>query len=116
MQIAPGVWAFYAHLQPGSEAVAIGDDVTSGQSIGRLGNSGNSFGPHRHFGLLDGPDPMTANSLPFVLDHYTVEGSVATAAYLAALSGSGDFAFPEEGPPESQAGTLPLNLTVANLP
>jgi hypothetical protein len=51
-----------------------------------------------------------------VLDHYTVEGRVAAAAYLAAVSGSGDFAFPVEGPPEPQAGTLPLNLTVANFP
>jgi murein DD-endopeptidase MepM/ murein hydrolase activator NlpD len=116
MQIAPGIWAFYAHLQPGSVAVAVGDDVTPGQVIGRLGNSGNSLSPHLHFGLLDGPDPMTVNSLPFVLDRYTLEGIVPPEAYLAALSGSGDFTLPVEGPPESQAGTLPLNLTVANFP
>jgi hypothetical protein len=59
---------------------------------------------------------VTANRLPFVLDHYTMEGSVAPATYLAALSGSGNFALPVEGLPEPQAGTLPLNLTVADFP
>jgi hypothetical protein len=59
---------------------------------------------------------MTANSLPFVLDHYTVEGSVASATYLAALSGSGNLALPVEGLPEPHVGALPLNLTIADFP
>ena len=54
-----------------------------------MGNSGNSIAPHLHFGLLDGPDPGTANSLPFVLDHYTVSGAVDPASYLAAFAGTG---------------------------
>lgn len=41
--------AFYGHLLPGSLRVKPGDRVRRGQVIGRLGNSGNSTGPHLHF-------------------------------------------------------------------
>ena len=33
-------------------------------------------GPHLHFGVLDRPDPVTGRSLPFVLDSYTLVGTV----------------------------------------
>jgi hypothetical protein len=42
-------FAFYAHLQPGSVRVAVGDRVSVGETLGLLGNSGNSNGPHLHF-------------------------------------------------------------------
>ncbi len=116
VRIGPGVWAFYAHLQPGSVAVAVGDEVATGQPIGRLGNSGGSLAPHLHFGLLDGPDPLTANSLPFAIDRYTLMGSVDPAAFVTALTGSGVPELKPEGTPEPQAGSLPLNLTVADFP
>lgn len=37
-----------AHMQPGSVQVREGDNVTAGQPIGRVGNSGRSFEPHLH--------------------------------------------------------------------
>ena len=37
-----GRFAFYAHLQPGSVRVEVGDTVRTGQVLGLLGNSGNS--------------------------------------------------------------------------
>jgi hypothetical protein len=115
IQIAPDVWAFYAHLQPGSVAVEVGDVVTVGQPLGRLGNSGNSLGPHLHFGLLDGPGPMTANSVPFGLDAYTLVGAVAPESIVGVMTGEG-VALPVTGVPALQAGTLPLNLTVTDFP
>jgi len=42
VDIGEGRFAFYAHLQPGSLKVKIGDKVTTGQVLGLLGNSGNS--------------------------------------------------------------------------
>jgi hypothetical protein len=76
IRIRPDVYAFYAHLQPGRIAVKVGDKVKAGQRIGKLGNTGNSTAPHLHFGLLDRPDPLTGNSLPFVIDAFEVTGRV----------------------------------------
>jgi hypothetical protein len=115
VQIRPDTWALYAHLQPGSIAVAVGDKLVAGQPLGRLGNSGNSLAPHLHFGLLDGPDPGNANSVPFVLDHYAVSGAVDAASYRAAFAGTGPLRLRTDTTPASQAGTLPLNLAVIDL-
>lgn len=80
LEIAPGVYAAYGHLQPGSLAVAVGDTVTTGDVIAKLGNTGPSQGPHLHFGLLDKPDLFVGQSLPFVLEAFTVVGTVDIAA------------------------------------
>src|SRR5688572_10345178 len=41
-------FAFFAHVQPGSLRVKVGDRVRRGQVIALLGNSGNSTEPHLH--------------------------------------------------------------------
>jgi hypothetical protein len=53
------------HMQEGSVAVKVGDRVASGQVIGRLGNSGNAFGPHLHYQLQSGPQLFRDQGLPF---------------------------------------------------
>lgn len=52
------------HMQAGSVRVSSGDNVTQGQIIGALGNSGDSYGPHLHFHLQDQPIPMRGRGLP----------------------------------------------------
>jgi hypothetical protein len=76
VRIRPGVFATYAHLQPGSIEVGVGEQVRTGQRLGRLGSSGNSNAPHLHFGLSDGPNILTSNSLPLVIDRYRFVGVV----------------------------------------
>ena len=49
-----GLYTLYAHGQPGSIAVSQGQYVTQGQQIMRVGNSGNSTGPHLHFEVRTG--------------------------------------------------------------
>jgi hypothetical protein len=107
LQISPGVWAVYAHLQPGSITVKTGDDVKKGQVIGKLGNSGNSSGPHLHFQLSDGPEITTSNSLPFSLDSYGLAGAVDPAQL-------GAPPLRVIGPGRAQSSTYPLTYTVVD--
>ena len=104
---------------PGSDdlqhiEVEPGDRVVTGQPIGRLGNSGNSIGPHLHFGLIDELNPLTANSVPMVFDTYELTGLVDLASLFAALGDPETLALRNEAPGQPQSGTLPLNMTVTD--
>jgi len=52
------------HMQPGSVTVKVGDRVATGQVIGRMGNSGDAFGPHLHYQLQSGPRLWQYQSMP----------------------------------------------------
>jgi hypothetical protein len=80
LQIADDVYVWYAHLQMGSVAVEVGDEVEVGTPLAKLGNTGPSLGPHLHIGLIDKPSPTTARGLPFVIDDYTLVGRADVAA------------------------------------
>lgn len=84
VDIGDGRYAFYAHLQPGSLRVKVGDRVRRGQVLGRLGNTGNSDAPHLHFHVMDGPSPLRSNGLPFVFRTFTLEGTVTNEDTLLA--------------------------------
>ena len=76
LDIGDGHYAFYCHCIPGSITVDAGDIVHEGDEIARLGNSGNSTGPHLHFQITDGPDIFFSQGVPFVLKEYTRTGDV----------------------------------------
>jgi hypothetical protein len=83
VDLGRGRYAFYAHMQPGSLKVKVGDRVTAGQVLGVLGNTGNSDAPHLHFHIMDGPSPLLSNGLPFVFTRFTGEGRVTDEVALA---------------------------------
>ena len=84
VDIGNGRFALYAHLQPGSLRVRVGDRVQRGQVLGLVGNSGNSTEPHLHFHLADALAPGTstlgAEGIPYVHESLDVLGSCALAA------------------------------------
>ncbi|MGP3536215.1 M23 family metallopeptidase [Microbacterium sp. RD1] len=84
LRIAEGVYAFYAHLKPGTVAVVPGDTVAKGEEIGRTGNSGSSTGPHLHFQMMDRPSALLADGVPYVFDRFTLEGRTPPLAEVMA--------------------------------
>ena len=74
LDIGGGRHAFYAHLQPGSLRVKVGDQVRAGQVLGLLGMSGNASGPHLHFHVGNGPSLNGSDGVPFVFREYIFEG------------------------------------------
>ena len=75
--IGDGNYAFYAHMKTGSVRVQPGDQLTTGQVVGNLGNSGNTDAPHLHFHVMDGPDPLMSEGLPFVFRSFELENRLA---------------------------------------
>ena len=57
-------FSLLAHCSNGSIEVKQGDRVKQGQRIARIGNSGNSTGPHLHYHLMEGPDLLLSRSIP----------------------------------------------------
>lgn len=69
-----GEYSLLAHLKRGSVRVRVGERVRAGQQVGECGNSGNSSGPHLHYGLRGSPDPDKGMSLPAQFADYFADG------------------------------------------
>ncbi len=74
LDLGGGRYAMYAHMQPGSIKVRIGDKVKVGQVIGLVGDSGNSVVPHLHFQLMDRASSLGSNGLPYEIREFRVTG------------------------------------------
>jgi hypothetical protein len=83
--IGNGNYAFYAHLKTGSVQVKPGDQLTTGQVLGHLGNTGNTDAPHLHFHVMSTPDPLAADGLPFVFDDFALDGRLSSSEDLIPL-------------------------------
>lgn len=57
-----GLESWYLHLS--KITVSVGDKVTKGQQIGKLGNTGRSTGPHLHFEIVK--KGKTIDPLPYI--------------------------------------------------
>ncbi len=86
LQIAPGIFAHYAHLQPGSVRVHAGQAVHKGDVMAHLGDSGNSAAPHLHFHLSDKPTFEESEGLPFRFSRFTNKGEAGEQVVLSPSS------------------------------
>ncbi|MCQ4923457.1 M23 family metallopeptidase [Tissierella carlieri] len=70
IEYGDNIYAALCHLQTGTVQVSVGQSVTKGEVIGKVGHSGNSFAPHLHFQLMDSSDIATANGLLCAFEEY----------------------------------------------
>lgn len=82
LEVAPGVFAHYAHLQPGSLTVQVGDRVRRGTVLGRLGQSGQAPLPHLHFQVSNAITFEESEGLPFVFRAFERIGSATLGEVL----------------------------------
>lgn len=84
VQFPDGTHALYGHMS--KVGVHVGDKVRTGSDLGLSGNTGNSTGPHLHFGIKDAqghfvdPTPIADKvaSLQGNIDHHSVIQHLAT--------------------------------------
>ncbi|MGK2954056.1 MAG: M23 family metallopeptidase [Solirubrobacterales bacterium] len=100
VKIGPNQFALYAHMKPGSIRVKEGQRLRTGQMIGKLGNSGNSFSPHLHFAVQSRPRPF-ARSVPYVFDRFKIQGT-------GTLDPSGNGEVEIKGPAHRARNVYPL--------
>jgi murein DD-endopeptidase len=86
IDIGHGRFATYAHLKAGSLRVVLGDRVVTGQALARIGNSGNTLGPHLHFQIADAAEPLGGEGLPFTLGSFELVGRIPSLPGLLASS------------------------------
>jgi murein DD-endopeptidase len=106
-------FAVYAHLQPGSISVKVGDKVTAGQPMARLGNSGNSDAPHLHFQVVNGNSPLASEGVPYSFETFTQTG-IAENADEAAVTDA--YRTKTETPPSVHRGEFPVNNAIVTFP
>ena len=82
LEIAPHVFAHYAHLRNGSLKVRVGDHVRRGDILARLGDTGSAGAPHLHFHVSDTFGFAGSEGLPFVFDSLTLAGHASESEVL----------------------------------
>jgi hypothetical protein len=114
LDLGNGVFALYAHLVKHSLTVTPGSRVHRGQVLGKLGNTGNTSGPHLHFQLMDSSSSLGSNGLPYGIDSFALVGQLPAAKFAAATSLEGDWSGEMLKPASQRHGELPMDLMVVN--
>jgi len=106
LAVGGGRYVHYGHLQPGSLRVKVGDQVRRGQTIGRLGNSGNSLRPHLHFQVTDAVASLGGEGVPYVHDKFEWIGKCSTRETSSCTWGR----------PATKVGAIPLHFSLVQFP
>lgn len=118
IDIGGGLHVVYAHLQRGSVAVEVGDEVATGDTIGLVGNSGNTDAPHLHIHVMDANHVVQSDAIPFVHDRFELIGRFDSILDLLPELDGGRGAEPMLDHPHAGDVTdaYPLELDVVRFP
>ena len=117
VQFGPGQYLLYAHMDPTSVQVKIGQKVEKGQQLGLIGTSGNSTVPHLHFQVLTEPTFFPSDSTPFVFDRFTLAGQVTQRIWddIIAVQPNGTMPFEAANPGGARTNEMPLDRNVVRV-
>ncbi|MDX1872229.1 M23 family metallopeptidase [Mycolicibacterium sp. 120266] len=111
-----GNFALYAHLKTGSVKVQPGQRLKAGDVLGNLGNTGNSDAPHLHFHVMDGPDPLRSDGLPFVFRSFRLDAQTASVDVFDTLIAGRPAPLRPGGQARDESGVMPLVSDVMDYP
>jgi murein DD-endopeptidase MepM/ murein hydrolase activator NlpD len=110
--LGDGNYALYAHIKTGTVKVKPGDELTTGQVLGNVGNTGNSTAPHLHFHVMSTPDPLRSDGLPFVFDGFRLDSRIADADDLDRIFDAGPAPMRPGFSARDESDVMPLELDV----
>lgn len=116
VDMGDGRFAQYAHLQPGSVAVRVGQRVRPGQLLGTVGNTGSSAAPHLHFHVTEAPPAVSSNGAPWVFDSFRYVARALNADEVNADEPAPVAILEDVPPPLRRAGEMPLKGDVVDFP
>jgi hypothetical protein len=116
LDIGNGAYAFYAHLLKGSLRVKLGDKVTKGQVVAKLGNTGNANASHLHLQIMNGPSAIASPSIPYVIDSFDYQGQISPQRFYEADNYlTGNFFGPDlHRTPQARTNQLPMAWAIIN--
>jgi murein DD-endopeptidase MepM/ murein hydrolase activator NlpD len=76
LQTGENEFVYIAHMQQGSIDVEVGDELQPGDTVGLVGNSGNTTEPHVHIHVQSGAEYFTPETIgvPLVFTDILVDG------------------------------------------
>jgi len=110
-------FAVYAHLQPKSIRVRVGQKVRRGQVLALLGNSGDAAGPHLHFHVANDNSLFDAEGVPYVFESFEVQGNVPSIqGVVPSISELGNWKPPSTAKADKRQREIPIKNAVIRFP
>jgi murein DD-endopeptidase len=110
LDLGRGNFALYAHLQPRSIRLRVGQKVRRGQVLGLLGNSGKSEGPHLHFHVMNSNAVVEAEGVPYIFEAFEVQG------LLPSMNEQRQWRPPPTAKPDKRRREIPIENAVIRFP
>jgi murein DD-endopeptidase MepM/ murein hydrolase activator NlpD len=109
-------FAYFAHMQPKSIRVKLGDHVQRGQVLGLLGNTGNSTNAHLHFHVSTGKRPGGGEGIPIIFNTFHLLGHADFTATVGLIARPVGWRATSIGKNGERRNEMPLENDVLKFP